>query len=417
MMKSFRTGLLLLGFLTVGAGTFRVNAGSVMESLPNDQVRDDAGFLSPDARERVRARLNQFYSAGAPRGSAHRANDVQLYVYTVRNSGRSGPDRFLQDLYRSWRSVEKEQGTYVEREVILFVFQAERQARVISGKEIPPGIQEALKAVEPDLPSLFAGQPEEALLAVIDRLAALAGVPATYHDPPPVPADPGPLFGTIRPGEGDRDALVRAVEEASRRAGNNVVLVMNPELNFFPPRQRAEQLAAAWPGRTLLLICEYPVNSTNVVVVLRPDDRLSGRFSKSEIDRLEREVVEAANGKELGRTLVRALGEIGALSAGQPLSTWSPWRHPLEALTGGRDASSDARFVGTVNGLFKLAFLIAGLVWLWFFIHDPREATVGLLYFLLSAFLGGGGGSGGGGSSGFSGGGGSSGGGGASGSW
>ena len=419
--RPIRAGLVLLGLLVSGEGTLLADSAAIARSMPRGRVTDEAGFLPPDARERAGMRLDQFYSAGAPRGQAHRPGDFQLQVYTVKSAGRSSPDRFLEELYRSWRSVAKTEGTYVEREVILFLFLAERQARVVAGNEIPPEIQRAVKAIEPDLPSLFAGSPEPARLAVVDRIAALAGVPSTYHDPPPVPTDPGPVFGRRRWSDTERAALAEAIGRASARAGHPIVLASDPELNYFTPRQEAEHLAAAWPGRTILLIGYYPTDSTDLAVVLRPADSVSGRFPKPDLERIERQVLEASKGSELDRTLVRVVEEIGALSAGEAVTAWSPWRHPFEALTGGRDASSDARFLAAGNAFFKLALLVAILVWLWFFFHDPREATVGLLYLLLNAFLGGlgggGGKGGGGGSSGFSGGGGDSGGGGSSGSW
>jgi uncharacterized membrane protein YgcG len=419
-MKPLRVGLLLLGLLSLGEGALRADDVAIGRTMPRGAVTDDAGFLAPDAQERVLTRLRQFYSAGAPRGQAHRPGDFQLQVYTLKSAGRSSPDRFLEELYRSWRSVAKTQGTYVERQVTLFLFLAERQARVVSGNEISPEIRQAVKGIEPDLPSLFVGRPEAALLSVIDRIASLTGVPAAYHDPPVVPSDPGSIFGGWRWSDGVREALSGAAAKASVEAGHPIVLASDPELNHFSPRQGAEHLAAAWPGRTILLLSHYPTDSSELLVVLRPADQLASRFPKAQVERIERQVLEASKGDELDRTLVRLLGEIGSLAARQRLETWSPWKHPIQALTGGRDASSDARLVASVNGFFKLALLVAVLGWLWFFFHDPREATVGLLYFLLNAFLGslgGSGGGGGGGSSGFSGGGGSSGGGGASGSW
>lgn len=393
-MNTLRSTFLLLGifFWATAAAASDAVSSTLIYSI---NVDDTANVLSPEARQRLTVRLDQFHQAGTPEGTIERDDfNVHLHICTLKTTKGSSPGKTVDTLYRNWRSGG-EAGNYFERQVILFVFPQERQALFVAGAEIPPSVKQAVQATEPSLSAVFTGNMESALIAVIDRLAAALHLPADYHDAPPLPGGPGPVWGKLVWGRGMRtwtmseseeQLVLQAVVNASRDAGHPIVLVQDPELRFFSLPERAEQMARAWPDRTILLLS----NSTgsDMEVVLRPADAIKLRFSRETIHRIESEVVAAAKDAELDRTLIRVIGEVGAIAAGHPVAAWIPREHPIQALLGGRDASDDKRIKLGIGTFFKLVALILLLVWIWFFIKDPRQATVGLIFIIIDLFLG-----------------------------
>lgn len=337
--------------------------------------------MLPRARQHVVTRLRQFEQA--PSSSVSGAASFVPHVYTVSRATASSPDEAIEDISRSWRSQTKDE--FWEEDVILFVFPAARQARLVCGSKVPAHVRELLAPVAPDVVSIFAGEPEPALLAVIDRIAALLGIPADYKAPPPVPPEPPPIFGKWPRGASEEAGLAVAIEAASKEAGHSIVLVQNPDLRFFTPSERAEQLAAAWPGRIVLLL-RREENVPIPKIVLHPADEVRSRFPREQIDRIEHEVAAAVVEDHLDETLTRVVKEIAALSAGKPLAAWNPWKHPVEWLLGGPDASSETKRARIGFAFFKLVALVAAVAWLAWFVRHPGDATVGLVAFIVEGF-------------------------------
>jgi uncharacterized membrane protein YgcG len=420
-MTSLRS-LLLCGMLVAPA----LNAAPQADPsddfpYPTAYVMDIAHVLPPGADERLSVRLKQLYFASHEK--------VSLNAYTLRSARWGSPETVEQDLMRAWGAMPNIKD-YADEVAVLFVFADERETRIFLGKSAPKELVTAVQGIEPQRVADVTQDVEPVLMGIIDRIAANLGIPATYHDPPPVPAATGESI-VGKPGTGaplqtgnaftdaDLKTLATALEGASHEAGHPIVLVLNPETGLFSPQTISANLTAARPDTTLLILFQ-----TTGEAFLRPASSFKGLFSEESIGRIEGDLhdamaIEKNNGHgRLGRTLTRTVGEIGAIAGGHPPSEFTPQLHPLLMLAGGQDADWHD---GIIPALFLLAFLILFGFWFAWFIKDPVGALVGLVFFAVEGALGGGGGGGGGGSSGggggFSGGGGSSGGGGASGSW
>lgn len=366
---------------------------------PYAWVTDEAGLLTPAARDRVGERLKTF----------HDDSFVRIYVYTLRNAEGRPVNAFMQDLYRAWHMRDRELWDGL---ATVFVFAQEGQARVFLGNGAPAGFEDAARGIESDLGGIFTDGTEPGLLRVIDRLdVILRGLPRTFLEAPGLPAEPGgPIYGQPRLDPADQRAIGDAFARASRESGHEIVLAFNPAKGFDSPDQRTETLAAAWPGRTLL--CYYRDEGR---VLLRPDAKLRDNFPQDEILRIEAELTRAVTEPTLARTLVRLAGEIGELSQGHTIPRWNKWRHPYQALSGGQDA--ELLPPALALGILAVALFLIG----WFLralVRNPRQVLTGILMVVVQGLLGalfsGGGRSSGGG---FSGGGGGSGGGGATGHW
>ncbi len=352
----------------------------IVNGLPTALV-DDAAFLSPEARQRVVTRLRQLEQA--PSSAVQDGGWYVPHIYTVPGATASSPDEAIEELRRSWRSRAKDESW--EEDVILFAFPGARRARLVCGRDVPERVRELLAPAAPDVEAVFAGEAERGLLDVIDRIASLLGIPADYKAPPPVPPAPPPIFGTWPRGSSEAADLAVTIEAASKEAGRPIVLAQNPEMKFFGPSERAEQLAAAWPGRIVLLL-RREEGVPAPAVVLRPADEVRGRFPREQVERIEREVAAAVLENHLDETLTRVVKEIAALSAGKPLTAWSPGKHPVQWLLGGPDASSRTKLARIGFGFFKLAALGAAVAWLVWFVRRPGEATIGLIAFIVAGF-------------------------------
>jgi hypothetical protein len=156
-----------------------------------------------------------------------------------------------------------------------------------------------------------------------------------------------------------------------------------------------------------------------VQIAIQPVDAGKARFDAATLKRFESEINEAQVRGKLMHAVARVVLEVGAIEAGAPVEKWNPWKHPIQAVTGGQDATDDERMNAFIEFLFGLGFVGVCFWWMWMFIGNPREA-LGALFFAaldVGASAVASGGSGGGGGGGMSGGGGSFDGGGASGSW
>ena len=371
---TFPAVLLLAGRHAPAGGAVIVNG------LPTALV-DDAAFLPPEARQRVVTRLRQFEQA--PSSVVENGGWFVPHIYTIVGTMASSPDEAIEEIRRSWRSRAKDE--FWEEDVILFAFPGARGARLVCGRDVPEHVRELLASASPDVEAVFAGDPERGLLGAIDRIASLLGIPADYKAPPPVPRTPPPIFGTWPRGASEAARLAVAIEAASKEAGHPIVLVENPEMNFFGPGERAEQLAAAWPGRSVLLL-RREENVPAPAVALRPADEVRGRFPRERVERIEREVAAAVLENHLDETLTRVVKEIAALSAGKPPAMWSPWKHPVAWLLGGPEASPETKLARIGFGFFKLAALGAAVAWVVWFVRRPGEATIGLIAFVVAGF-------------------------------
>ena len=206
-----------------------------------------------------------------------------------------------------------------------------------------------------DLLAVFREAPEPGLVKVVDRIdRALSGLPKTYQASPPIPADPGFIYGNPPFAEADVRALSEAVERASREAGHPIVLVLNPAKGLEAPVERMEKLAAAWPGRTLV-----GVFTNERAALLHPADAVKARFSDADRRRIAAEIGRSLKRPTRARTLTRLVGEIGAISAGRPPAPWVAWKHPFRTIAGGQDA--DPLPVAVEFGIAAVALALVAL--------------------------------------------------------
>jgi hypothetical protein len=227
----------------------------------------------------------------------------------------------------------------------------------------------------------------------------------------------GVVIGYYGPAHDARAELEAAVALASKQAGHPVALFINPKKETGTAAEQAQRFATAWPDRTIVVIAILPSNE--VQLAIQPVDADKARFSAVMQKRFESEINEAQVRGKLMHAVARVVMNVGAIEAGAVVEKWNPWKHPIQAVTGGQDASDQERMNAFIEFLFGLGFVGICFWWMWMFMGNPREALGALFFAALdvgaSAAVSGGSGSGGGG--GMSGGGGSFDGGGASGSW
>jgi uncharacterized membrane protein YgcG len=394
--------LLLLGLLAGPVAADPPAASSsaflVLPPAPSSFVTDGARLLSPEASRRIEERLKKL---------KEERTWVVVYVYTLSTTHGRPATSVAQELYRLWKMRDRELWNGL---ATIFIFSAEREARLILGQGAPPGIEESLTGVEGDLRAIFTEGPEAPILRVIDRIEAGLAGSTTWLDSPPIPADPGgPVYGNSPFEEPETRALAAAVERASKTSPAPIVLVLNPAKGMDSSPDRAGKLEAAWPGKLFLAVF-----TSDFTVALSIPDSLKDRFPEAEKERISREATRALANRTLPRTLSRLVGEIGAIAEGHLPPAWIGWKHPFQALAGGEDEEPMEPIAAF--GISIVALLL--LVWfLHLLITNPLAVVAFVAEGVVEGLIGGafGGGSGGGG--GFSGGGGSFGGGGASGSW
>jgi uncharacterized protein len=290
------------------------------------------------------------------------------------------------------------------------------------GQGAPPRLDEALPKIGRELSAIF---PEGALppdaaavLRVIDRIDAGLKGDVTWLDAPPIPPDPGPVFGHTSLDPAKESVVAGAVAAASRESGDEIVFAIDPPKGFDSSEQRSKKLVAAWPEKTLLVVfTEYG----QVRVGLHPAASVGNLVSDETETIIQEKVFQAVNGQRFAEALVRAASEIAGALKGRPPQRFDPRRHPWQALSGGPDEELIPLPVvlGGIAVILTLAFFGIRA-----FLRNPVAVSTGLVLGLLEGLIGGalgsiggGGGGGGGGGSGFSGGGGSFGGGGSTGSW
>lgn len=372
---------------------------------PTSYVTDEAGLFAPEARDRVTARLAKLKDW---------ASFVKVYVYTLRSANGVPVTDAMQELYRRWKMRDREM---YDGLATVFLFGAERQARVMLGQGAPPGLEGAMPEIGSDLSAVIAqgSEPpnEAALLRVIDRIQEGLRGPTTWLDSPPVPDDPGgSVYGNPPFEEAQARALVEAVERASKTSPHPVVLVFNPAKGLNTPLERMSKLEKAWPGRILLGVFTQEMS----VIVSIPDD-VKDRFTDEEKRRIGNEVDRAMTRGTLFRTLSRVTGEMGAIASGHPPPRWVEWKHPFQTLAGGQDDVPLPPPLALGIGIVALAL---ASWFLYALVTNPKVVLTVIAIDLVEGLIGGaldGIGGGGGGGGGFSGGGGSFGGGGSTGSW
>jgi uncharacterized protein len=227
----------------------------------------------------------------------------------------------------------------------------------------------------------------------------------------------GVVIGYHAPAHEARKELELAVADASRLAGHPIALFINPRNETGTSDQQAEKFAGAWPGRTIVVVNVLP--SRDIQLAIRPIDAVQDRFDAPMRKRFDGEVAAAMLRGQWSHAIARVVREVGATAGGKTVEKWNPWKHPIQALTGGKDASDDERLNAFIEFLFGLGFLGLFFWWLWMFTGNPR-AALGALFMAavdVGASAAAGSASGGSGGGGMSGGGGSFDGGGASGSW
>jgi uncharacterized protein len=324
----------------------------------------------------------------------------------------------MQGLYRRWRMRERESGDGL---ATIFLFGEERTARVILGQGAPSRLDEAMPDIGQELSAVFPKGVEPpdaaAVVRVIDRIdTGLAGE-ATWLDAPPIPPDPGPVFGRTGLDPAKESLVAGAVAAASRETGHEIVFAIDPPKGFDTSEQRSKKLITAWPEKTVLVVfTEYG----QVRVGLHPAASVGNVVSDESAAIIQEKVFQAVNSQRFTEALVRAAGEIAGALKGRPPQRFDPRRHPWQALSGGPDEELIPLPVVLGGIALILTLVFFGIR---AFLRDPVAVSKGLALGLLEGLIGGaleavvGGGGGGSGGGGFSGGGGSFGGGGSSGSW
>jgi uncharacterized protein len=376
-------------------------------AAPAALVTDEAGLFAPEARDSIAARLKRLKES---------SSFLRVYVYTLKSANGLPVTDVMQGLYRRWRMRERESGDGL---ATIFLFGEERSARVMLGQGAPPRLDEAMPKIGRELSAIF---PEGALppdaaavLRVIDRIDAGLKGDVTWLDAPPIPPDPGPVFGHTSLDPAKESVVAGAVAAASRESGHEIVFAIDPPKGFDSSEQRSKKLVAAWPEKTLLVVfTEYG----QVRVGLHPAASVGNLVSDETATIIQEKVSHALTGPRFAEALVRAASEIAGALKGRPPQRFDPRRHPWQALSGGPDEELIPLPVvlGGIAVILALAFFGIRA-----FLRDPVAVSMGLVLGLLEGLIGGAlgsiGGGGGGGGSGFSGGGGSFGGGGSTGSW
>ena len=384
-------------------------AAFVTLPAPSASVTDEAGLLAPDARDRVAARLKKIRES---------SSSWRLYVYALKSANGLPVTEAMQELYRRWRMRERESGDGL---ATIFLFGEERSARVMLGQGAPPRLEDAMPDIGRDLSAVFpkgVEPPDEAaLLRVIDKIATALHGEVTWLDAPPIPPDPGPVFGNTNLDPAKESLVAGAVAAASRETGREIVFAIDPPKGFETSERRSKKLVAAWPEKTVLVVF---TEFGQVRVGLHPAASVGNLISDETETIIQEKVFQEVNKLRFAEALVRAAGEIRDAMKGHPPVRFDPRKHPWQALSGGPDEELIPLPVvlGGIAVILTLVFFGIRA-----FLRDPVAVSTGLVLGLLEGLIGGalgsigGGGGGGGGGSGFSGGGGSFGGGGSTGSW
>jgi uncharacterized protein len=401
-----RASLFLLPLACVGVALALPPAAFVTPPAPSAWVTDEAGLLAPDARDRIAARLKKIKES---------SSFLRIYVYALKSAKGLPVTDAMQELYHRWRMRERESGDGL---ATIFLFGEERSARVMLRPAASPRLEEAMPDIGRDLSAVFpkgVEPPDEAtLLRVIDELDTALQGEVTWLDAPPIPPDPGTVFGHTSLDPAKESLVAGAVAAASRETGCEIVFAIDPPKGFDSSEQRSKKLVAAWPEKTILVVfTEYG----QVRVGLHPAASAGNLISDETATIIQEKVFQAVTGLRFAEALVRAAGEIRDAMKGHPPVRFDPRKHPWQALSGGPDEELIPLPVvlGGIAVILTLAFFAIRA-----FLRNPVAVSKGLALGLLEGLIGGAldsiGGGGGGGSA-FSGGGGSFGGGGSTGSW
>jgi uncharacterized membrane protein YgcG len=245
--------------------------------------------------------------------------------------------------------------------------------------------------------------------ASIVALCAICGIAMAGTTPAP---ESGVIVGDTSV---ERPYLERAVASATAQAGHQVVLVINPVGRTGTVHDQAKVYREEWPERTIVVV--NIADNLDTTAAIRPAVKVKDRFDASTLARIEGGIAEGMRSGKLNKAMAGAVLEVGAIAAGQEPSSRGAWKHPVQLLTGGKDVTDDERLYFLFGTIAALLVLGLAAWWIRLFIHNPKEAIIGLLVFFVEGAVSSAGSGGGGGGGGTSGGGGSFGGGGATGSW
>jgi uncharacterized protein len=382
-------------------------AAPAMPAAPAAWVTDEAGLFAPEARDRIADRLKTLKAS---------SSFLKVYVFTLKSANGLPAADAMQGLYRRWRMRERESGDGL---ATIFLFGEERVARVLLGQGAPPRLDAAMPDIGRALSTVFpkGAQPPDAaaVIQVVDAIDAGLKGDVTWLDAPPIPPDPGPVFGLTGLDPAKESLVAGAVAAASREAGREIVFAIDPPKGFDSGEERSKKLVAAWSEKTVLVVfTEYG----QVRVGLHPAASVGDVVSDESATIIQEKVFQAVNSQRFTEALVRAASEIAGALKGRPPRRFDPRRHPWQALSGGPDEELIPLPVvlGGIAVLLTLVFFGIRA-----FLRNPVAVSKGVALGLLEGLIGGAidsiGGGGGGGGGGFSGGGGSFGGGGSSGSW
>src|SRR5664279_1631232 len=158
-----------------------------MPAAPAAWVTDEAGLFVPEARDRIADRLKTLKAS---------SSFLKVYVFTQKSANGLPVADAMQELYRHWRMRERESGDGL---ATIFLFGEERTARVMLGQGAPPRLDEAMPDIGRALSAVFpkgALPPDAAaVIRVVDAIDMGLKGEATWLDAPPIPPDPGPVFG------------------------------------------------------------------------------------------------------------------------------------------------------------------------------------------------------------------------------
>jgi uncharacterized protein len=176
-VKRFRWLLTAAVLATAAFGLASAAAGAdALPSAPRRWVTDDAGFLSPGARETLDSRLEQY----------ERSTGHQVLVWITRSSGNFTAEDFAAKAFESWRVGR----SGIDDGVVLFVFADDRKLRFEVGYGLESTITDAVAGRilrDSVVPRIQAGDQDGAILQGIDALISTIDGTASAGGESPAP--------------------------------------------------------------------------------------------------------------------------------------------------------------------------------------------------------------------------------------
>ena len=165
-MRGLRVLLALLTLICVGAGT---NAEIPIPRSPSHWATDTTGFLKPQTVDDLDARLHAYQTE-----TGH-----QVLVYVAPTTGTTPTEDWTVRAFARWKVGRKG----LDDGLILFVFPTDRKVRIEVGYGLEQSVPDAIAARiirDTITPKIRAGQPDEAVVAGVDRIiGAISGTAPT----------------------------------------------------------------------------------------------------------------------------------------------------------------------------------------------------------------------------------------------